>query len=87
MEKDNKKPETEGSLPDFYVAIRDNATPEEYVIDYDAQAHQPIFGTDIDFAIWSDKSNKVDTFINQNNLQGVSRTGKQGDHPTQRPPL
>lgn len=82
-----EKNKTENLEPDFYVATKDNATPEEFVVDYNAQTHQPVFGTDVDYAVWSTKSNKLDVFINQNNLQGVSRTGKNGDHPTQRPPL
>lgn len=82
-----KKAEALTETFDFYVATQNGSSPELFVIDYDAQAHQPVFGANIDAAIWSTKGAKIDTFINQNNLNNVTKTGKNGEHPSQRPPL
>lgn len=73
--------------PDFYVITQNGVSPELYVVDYNPVTRQVTFGNNIDAAIWSDKSQKIDQFIAHNNLTNVATTGKNGDHPTQKPPL
>lgn len=70
---------------DFYVV--ENTETQEVLVDYNAQTHTPVWGTDLDAAFWSTKVNKVTTFISQNNLQNATAKGKNGEHPSQRPPL
>lgn len=70
---------------DFYVV--ENTETQQVLVDYNAQTHTPVWGTDLDAAFWSTKVNKVTTFISQNNLQNATAKGKNGEHPSQRPPL
>lgn len=45
------------------------------------------YTTDIDYAVWSTESYKVQNLIDSGSIQGVSVTLKNGNHPTQKPPL
>ena len=85
MAKQKKKPMAETETFDFYVVEQDGIGL--VLVDYNAQTHTPVWGTDIDAAFWSTKVNKVSTFITQNNLQNATAKGKNGEHPSQRPPL
>jgi hypothetical protein len=72
---------------DFYVVQQDNTNPELYLVGYDKDTHQVTFGPNIDYAFWSTKQNKVTAFINEEGIQGATAQGKNGVHPSQRPPF
>jgi hypothetical protein len=84
--KTQKKKDDLGGY-DFYVIVQTGSNPEQYLVDFNSETHEPTFGTDIDAAFWSTKANKVTAFISQNNLQNATAAGHNGIHPSQRPPF
>ena len=69
----------------FYVA--EKTSGPEYVSGYNKTTHTPEFSTDINQAIWSYDSAKVQAYITRNNITNVTVQIKNGDHPTGKPPL
>lgn len=70
---------------DFFVVQQEET--QLFLIGYDAQTHQMTWGPDMDYAYWSTKSSKVSNFIANQNIPNAAAAGKNGDHPSQRPPL
>lgn len=87
MSKSKKKKPANGLEVEFDFFVVENDQTQEVLVDYNAQTHTPVWGTDIDAAFWSTKENKVTTFISQQNIPNATGKGKNGDHPSQRPPL
>lgn len=84
--KKTKKKDQETALTEtFFVARRNGVV--EYVSGYDKPTHTPLWSTDINDAIWSYDSSKVQLYITRNNITNVTVETKNGDHPTGKPPL
>lgn len=83
--KTKKKDEQTALTETFFVGQKNGAT--EYVSGYNKQTQTPEFSTDINQAIWSYDSAKVQQYLTRNNITNVTVTQKNGVHPSQRPPL
>lgn len=90
MAKSKKEKKDKGGVStlsegDFFVV--GEVGTELFLVDYNAQTHTPVWGSDINQAFWSTKVNKVTTFISQQNIQNAEARPKNGEHPSGRPPL
>lgn len=87
MAKSKKKnpPIAQTETGDFFVVGQQGS--ELFAVDYNAQTHEVTWGTDINMAFWSTKSNKVSNFITQQQIQNAESRPKNGEHPSGRPPL
>lgn len=84
-EKKTKKKDQQALTETFFVAQKNGVT--EYVSGYDKTTQTAQWSTNIDEAIWSYDSSKVQTYITRNNINNATVQQKNGVHPSQRPPL